>query len=456
MSGDLVPGVRRMRPDDHFMVLSETDASPMHVGALILLEVPEADKPALLETLRGHFAARLPATPLLARLVEAPDGYDSNVWVEVASADMAAHFVREDTATPDDEALHAAVAVLNMQRLDLSSPPFKAHLFDRLPGNRAAIYFKMHHCVADGIGFQEVLRLLSDECPPAVVRTSDAELPSREDWLALAEARFAAEEPERARQSAARRQALAELDQYKGQRAETPVFALSGPTSPRRSYTTISIPLDSFKATGKALGATVNDLFLACAAFALREYLLARGQLPEAPLVINSSRSYRRPEHGAFGNRIAAIHPHLATDIADPQERLAAIRASMQAELRRSPLDEVLLDALEKPFGARDRREAFARRASSGEGRVLPGNLSLSNVPGPAGMRSYAGYRQVNNFPVPIIGSGRFFNITSRRSGPNLDMGVIADAEKVADVRELAALFHKGLTRYAELASGQN
>ena len=41
---DLVPGVRRMRPDDHFMVLSETDASPMHVGALILLAVPEADK----------------------------------------------------------------------------------------------------------------------------------------------------------------------------------------------------------------------------------------------------------------------------------------------------------------------------------------------------------------------------------------------------------------------------
>ena len=38
----LVAGVRRLRPDDHFLVLVETDATPMHVGALILLDVPDA------------------------------------------------------------------------------------------------------------------------------------------------------------------------------------------------------------------------------------------------------------------------------------------------------------------------------------------------------------------------------------------------------------------------------
>ena len=93
----------------------------------------------------------------------------------------------------------------------------------------------------------------------------------------------------------------------------------------------------------------------------------------------------------------------------------------------------------------------FAERTAGG-GRVLPGNLSLSNVPGPSGSRSYAGYAQLHNYPVPIIGSGRFLNITSRRSGPNLDMGVIADAEKIADVIRIAVLFSAAAHDYANLA----
>lgn len=448
---DLAPGVTRLRPDDHFMILSETDASPMHVGALLLLEVPEAEKPELLERLRSQLFERLPATPLLARLVQAPEGYDSDVWVALAAADMTHHVVEETTSTPDMGALYARVAVLNLHRLDLTRPPFMAHLFGGLPGDRAALYLKVHHSVADGIGFQELLRLLSDAAPPQPRRSADAVLPEPEAWRAEAEARFAAQAQTRAAQSAARKQALAAIEAFKGERAATPVLKLSGPTSARRSYTAISLPLEPFRGAAKALDATVNDLFLACAATALRDYLIAIDDLPAAPLVVNSARSYRRPEHGRFGNRIVAQHPHLATDLAGPLERLRAIQASMASEMRRTMHDEVLLDALEKPFGARDRRAAFAERTASG-GRVLPGNVTLSNVPGPAGERRVAGYRQIHNFPVPIIGSGRFLNITSRRSGDNLDMGVIADPEKITDTARIAHLFGQAVQGYARLA----
>lgn len=123
----------------------------------------------------------------------------------------------------------------------------------------------------------------------------------------------------------------------------------------------------------------------------------------------------------------------------------------MAAEMRRTGHDEALLDAAEKPFGARDRRAAFADRMAGGK-RLIPGNLTLSNVPGPAEPRSYAGFAQLHNYPVPIIGSGRFLNITSRRSGDNLDMGVIADAEKVADVGRIARLFVAALDELEHLA----
>jgi diacylglycerol O-acyltransferase / wax synthase len=438
---ELVPGVRRLRPDDHFMVLTETDASPMHVGALILLDVPQGDRAGLTVRFRRQLEQRLPGTPLLARLVEAPEDYDSPVWAELAGADLDAHVVEE---SGDD--LFAEVARLNLRRLDLSRPPFMAHVFPAA----GAVYFKMHHALADGIGFQEVLGRLSDAGEPVEARLSDARVPAAKDWRALSEARFAAESVARDAQSAARKEALAALESYKGLRAETPVLKLTGPTSATRSYTTISLPVEPFKAAARALEATVNDLFLACASSALRDYLIEIDDLPGDPLVVNSARSYRRAEHGLFGNRIVAQHPNLATHLTDPIARLRAIQASMAAEMRRTVHDEALLDALEKPYGARDRKALFANRTSAG-GRVLPGNLTLSNVPGPAGERSWCGYRQVHNHPVPIIGSGRFLNITSRRSGANLDMGVIADPEKIADVGRVAALFRAAALAYAEM-----
>jgi diacylglycerol O-acyltransferase len=448
----LAPGVRRLRPDDHFMILSETDASPMHVGALILLDVPSDRQGDFASAIRRQFADRLPATPLLVRLHEAPDGYDSDVWADIAKADLETIVgVEPRDGTWNEAELYDAVAALNMRRLDLSGPPFAAHIFERLAEGGSAIYLKMHHSVADGIGFQTILGLLSDAAEPATARFADARLPEPEKWCQRAEARFEAEADLRAAQSARRKEALAALEAFKDDREPTPQLEMSGPTSDCRRYTTISVPLTRVKAVGAKLDATVNDIFLAVASTALRNYLIEINDLPVTPLVVNSARSYRRAEHGDFGNRIVALHPHLATHLADPVKRLRAIQLSMAAEMRRTPHDEALLDATEKPYGARDRRNAFAERIAGGK-RLIPGNLTLSNVPGPAEPRSYAGFRQRHNYPVPIIGSGRFLNITSRRSGDNLDMGLIADAEKIADVGRIASLFTAALDELEYLA----
>src|SRR3546814_4887718 len=171
----------------------------------------------------------------------------------------------------------------------------------------------MHHSVADGIGFQTILGLLSDAASPATARFVDARLPEPEKWRQRAEARFAAEEGLRTEQSARRKEALAALESFKDERAPTPQLKMSGPTSGERRYATISLPLARVKAVGKAQGATVNDVFLTLASTALRKHLLAIGDLPDTPLVVNSARSYRRDEHRPFGNRIVALHPHLAT-----------------------------------------------------------------------------------------------------------------------------------------------
>jgi WS/DGAT/MGAT family acyltransferase len=441
-----LPGLMRLRPDDHFMILSETDASPMHVGALLLFDEAGDD---LLAMIRRQFTERLAGTPLLARLVEAPEGYDSDAWADLATCDPDYHVT--GISTPfDPVALRAEVARLSMERLDLARPPFRAFVFDRLPRG-GAVYLKVHHAVADGIGFQEILRRLSDAVPPAPPRTADAALPDPATCRAVAEARFAALAEASTAHAAQRRAALATLDALKANpaaaRARTPSLKMSGPTSGARSLATVSLSLDRMKALARALGGTINDMFLALASTAIRDTLIAIDDLPAAPIVVNSARSYRRAEHGAFGNRIVALHPHLATNLADPIERLRAIQAEMARERARTELDEAMLDAPERPFGARDRRAKFAERSDSGA-RLLPGNVTLSNVPGPADALRFGGMATTANYPVPIIGSGRFLNITSRRNGAMLDLGVMSDASRLPNAQAIAERLAAALLLY--------
>src|SRR3546814_17956978 len=135
------------------MILSETDASPMHVGALILLDVPDDRRDDFAVAIRRQFADRLPATPLLARLHRAPDGYDSDVWADIARADLETLVAVEPHDGVWSEAdLYAAVARLNLRRLDLSGPPFAAPLLERPPGGGSPPHPMNPQRVPHGIG----------------------------------------------------------------------------------------------------------------------------------------------------------------------------------------------------------------------------------------------------------------------------------------------------------------
>jgi len=452
----LAPGIVRLRPDDHFMILSEMDSAPNHIGALILLDVPAGQREAFGEAIRRHLIERLPGTPLQVRLVESPEGYDSDVWAEVAGFDEDYHLAAMSRAGAWSAAeLRQTVAALSLERLDLKRAPFRIHVFEAVEGGRAALYIKSHHAVADGIGFQTILGLLSDAAGAAAARSADAPLPAAAEWRTRAEQRFKEDAPEIERHRLRRDQALAALDALKQdpatRRPRTPTLKMSGPISRQRVYETLSIDFARVKTVAGALGGTINDLFLAICVSAIRQTLIDLGDLPEAPLVISAVRSYRRPEHGAFGNRITALNPHGATHVADPMERFQAIRAEMRRELARAHLDEAMLDQPEKPWGARDRRAKFGARADDPNTRA-PGNVTLSNVPGPSEPLSYAGFPQLANYPVPIIGHGRFLNITSRRNAGRLDMGIMADPTRLPDVELIARRVAEALDEYERLA----
>jgi diacylglycerol O-acyltransferase len=442
--------MQRLRPDDHFLILLEGDETPMHVGSLMTLE-----RAGTAEQLADHLIDRLPSTPLLRVLRRAPLGFDSDVWVGVdrQQIDLDHHIViHRRRAVVSDDDLDQFVANGVMKRLDLSRPPFEFHIIDGVDGNRLAMYVKIHHSVADGIGFQTILGLLSDDVASgSEVEDVDATVPTRHEWLRQAIDRFRADGATAARRSAAKRAALEALKHPDLQRRPTPALAISGPTSTQRAFARVTLDFDELRSVAHALDATINDVFLAVAGTTMREHLMSVGELPPDPLVINGARSYRRPEHGPFGNRIVAIHPHLATHLADPIERLRAIQDSMAIERRRTVFDEALLDQRETPFGAAVRRRRFADRRASGTS-ILPGNITVSNVPGPSHVRTYAGMSQLSNHPTPLLGSGRALNFTARRNAGSFDVGVMCDPTKIADVKTIAGRFEQSFERYARLA----
>jgi diacylglycerol O-acyltransferase len=329
--------------------------------------------------------------------------------------------------------VHAFVEDRIMERLDLSRPPFRIHVLDNLQEpDRCAVLIKVHHAVADGIGFQNLLKVLTDDRPdmppePRLTPSSEAP-PFAPVWLAGSAWRFWRRRAIRRAQQIERRkieQSLAALRKDPAQKhARTPTLKLPHPISTARTYSTLTVELQRIREVGKRLGATVNDVFLTICGGALRHYLLALGTLPEASLVASSVRSYRRPEHGDYGNRIVALHPQICTHIADPVARLRATQQSIGREIERSKLVERLLDREETPFGARKRKRMFAKFAAT-TGRPLPGNVTLSSVPGPAEPRYLAGYRQLSNYPAPILEGGRFLNLTMRRNADVFDVGIM-------------------------------
>ena len=193
------------------------------------------------------------------------------------------------------------------------------------------------------------------------------------------------------------------------------------------------------KAIKNALDFTVNDIVVALAATAVRNWLLARDDLPEEPLVAMVPVAVRsEAEIDAFGNRIGMMIVPIPTDVADAHERLLRAHELMRsAKDRHQALPANILTQVTTfiPPAAAARA---ARTVVGILGRTRPPlNLVLSNVPFAREPRYCAGARLEANYPVSIVFDAVGLNITVLSYGDQLDFGIVADRDQVDDVWSL-------------------
>ena len=107
--------------------------------------------------------------------------------------------------------------------------------------------------------------------------------------------------------------------------------SLSGPIGQQRRYLWARASLDDVKTIRRELGGTINDVFLAAISGGYRALLLARGEQPQPHMVPSLVPvSVRAPgEESISDNRVSAMLPYLPVHIADPVQRLAAVRADL-------------------------------------------------------------------------------------------------------------------------------
>jgi WS/DGAT/MGAT family acyltransferase len=212
-----------------------------------------------------------------------------------------------------------------------------------------------------------------------------------------------------------------------------------------RSFGTASIPLAAVKAIAARHDATVNDVVLAIASGALRRYLVRHGGAPERPLVAAMPISLRAAGDNEYTTRATMVLASLATDLADPVARLAAIHASAGAGKALTSRARSVIPTDFPSLGAPWLLAAAASvygRAQSLAGFPPLANVVISNVWGPQSPRYLAGARMLTYWPVSIVTHGLSLNITVQSYCGSLDFGLIAARRAVPDIDKLVRALH--------------
>ncbi len=407
----------RMSKVDTAWLRMDTDANLMMIIGVWLL------RPGITaEQLRERVAERLLGYPRFRqRVVEDP--LMGAEWQLDPHFDLARHVVKEELlpmrGQSRDDALRARVGELAAQPLDPQHPLWQFQLIEDVGDGSSALIARIHHCIADGIALIAVMLSITDggKPPPKATARSKPEPEDDHDWLMNAVLRplsnltvkaiglaggglakgvdkvmDAATQPPQPLDTSLEvarlgYQAVSDVAAFALMPDDSPTRLKGKPGTQKRVAWDDGLLLDEVKIVGKALGASINDVLLSCVAGAIGRYLLDKGEDPAGKEIRAMVPVNLRPLEDAWklGNRFGLVPLVLPIGIANPVERLFAVRARMN-ELKGS-FQPVMAFGLLSVAGLLIKPvqhamlNIFAKKATA----------VMTNVPGPAQALSFCG-----------------------------------------------------------------
>jgi diacylglycerol O-acyltransferase / wax synthase len=447
--------VKRLSGMDAMFLSMEGTAWPQHTVGLMILDPSEAPGFGY-DTLRSHLQSRLPYLPQFRRRIQqVPLQLDRPVWIDDPGFWLDAHVHRAALPSPGGpRELAEVVGEILARPLNRNQPLWESWYLEGLEGGRVAFIAKTHHCLVDGVsgaGLSDVLCDLEPgpvqpraELPEeqAASRHSDVELFARGALSTMLTPPKLARYLRQTLAGAVTTVGHLRRDDPPPRPMSAPKTAVNGVISSRREFAYCSLPLADVKRVKNHFGVKVNDVILDVVAGAVRAYLAKRDELPDRPVLASVPMSTRSAEDIELGNMVHAMVASLATDVADPVERLTAIHRGMNSAKALAEdmqtKHKIGLTDFAPPLLLTLAFKAF-RSARLEERLPLATNLIVSNVPGPPVPLYLAGARIEHIFPVGPLTVGMGMNVTVMSYGDCVDVGVQVDPALVDDAWELTS-----------------
>ena len=228
--------------------------------------------------------------------------------------------------------------------------------------------------------------------------------------------------------------------------------SLSGHIGRQRRYTWARVSLDDVKTIKQALGGTVNDVVLTAISGGFRALLLARGEQP-GPHMVRSlvPVSVRAPgAESVYDNQVSALLADLPVHVADPVERLAAVRSELTTlkESKEAMLGEALTSLGRfTPFPV---ASWWSRLAFGLPQREIV--TVTTNVPGPRQPLYGMGRRLLEIIPYVPIATTLRTGISIFTYGGNVTFGITGDFAANPDLDVLAHGIEDGVSELVKAA----
>jgi WS/DGAT/MGAT family acyltransferase len=415
-------------------------------------------------------SARLPLVPMYRRkLRTVPFRLGPPVWVDDPDFDLRYHVRHTALPAPGSaDQLSRLIARVMSQRLDRAYPLWEYWLVDGLSEGRWALISKVHHAMVDGVSGTDLYRVIFDLSPePSPLPPADdrhvSDEPSELSLLTAGALDMAA-------RPAAGVLALANALLHPGEAADKATevaravtklagsaqpaapSSLCGPIGRQRRYTWAQASLKDVKKIKRELGGTVNDVVLAAISSGFRSLLIARGEEPGPHMVPSLVPVSLRAagEENIYENRVSVLVADLPVQLAEPRQRLEAVRAELSA-LKAS-------------------NEASAGQALIALGQLTPYPLAsmavrlayllpqraivtvTTNVPGPRQPLYAMGRKLVEIMPYVPIATTLRTGIAIFSYCDTLTFGITGDYDSTPDLEVLARGIEDGVTELLKAA----
>lgn len=418
------PYEERLEPADALMLQFESPDTAFHTLKIAILDGSHRGRQVTLEELRTWVPRYLDITPRLTQRV-VRRSYWRWFWVDDDSFAIDHHLEERSVSGPGG--LDELCGELATRQLDRSRPLWKLTLVHGLPEGQQAVVARIHHAIMDGSAAMNAFVAVTTSAPgtaPPIPTRPNAEPSARPSF------------PRRVRALLGAGIESIRLTREFGPDQQVPrKFMRRTRFNPYRSKAdrvcgSRAVPVAAFEELAGHLGTTVNGAVHATLAQAFRSYMIAAGDPPKHPLVVNYGVAEDPGSQRCDGNKLATARLWLHVDDDEPLSlaRRTAASTTTSVALRRHRGFTFQRHANEYAWTIPAFRNLFVDLPP-----FTPVHVLTAYVSGPREMRWFGDVEAAGFLSYAISVAPTDLSITAYRYADQLWIGAVVTPEAMPD-----------------------